>query len=563
MALPEDIVPVTTATWSDHKNQPHGPVQGIDSFQSLSGDSGTFFNLGDSIEYVGTEHNVATTKGRLMRARFFLQRVGSPTGVLTAQLRPNISEAPDFNTLLASSQTYPVASIPASGKNEIVLTFLIPFNMIPGNYFLLLRTSVQGDASNYIKVYRVSSGIFNLDGGTRNFGSSTWVQDAGNVPSHTLEYALNDFYAFALDKTNNKLRAYRTTDVGATWTEQDASNAPSVNSTATLRSIYVQRRVGDISKIWVLYSNAANSLDWVFLGVATAGGVWQQTGPSVPNVATLTINTNVSNQAPYGGGVNSGGVLGSTPTANVIYQGATETNMGAPWRRVKLAFYNGTDWGANTAIDIVGSANTPNSTLPGVGIHFDLRWAGMDPLGNTHIIYSKSDTSTLQYRKFKADGSFTTINTMNGAVASATANYPVGQPTFYYQAPDWFIAVPYIDNTSNTLKIARCNVSSSETSGNWTITEAVAANAETSASNPAVLTTEDLQGNKLLLWRVTPTTKTLSFTHDAGSNTWATEVPWRTGQVVEGISAQPMEDGGGLMYLDTAPATDELRYDRL
>lgn len=561
MALPEDIVTVSTATWSDHKNQPHGPVQGI-HIDNLSPDNGTFFNLGDSIEYVGSESTAVSAKGRLMRVRFFLQRVGSPTGNLTVELRPNVSEAPDFSTLLATTQTYPVSSIPTSGKNEVVFTFQIPFNMVAGAYFLLLKISAQGDASNYVKVYRRAASPFVLDGGTRNFGSSTWTQDAGNVPSHTLEYALNDFYAFAVDKTNNKLRAYRTTDVGATWTEQDSAAAPSINSTATLRSMYVQRRVDDTSRIWVLFSNAANSLDWVFLGVATAGGVWSQTGPSIGNLPALTLNTNVSGQAPFMGGVNAGGALGTTAKATVVYQGATEINMGNPWRRIKLGSYDGSSW-TLTATDVVGSTNTPNATLPGTGINYDLRWAGMDPLGHTHIIYSKSDSSTLQYRKFKADGTFTTINTMNGAVASATANYPVGQPAFYYQAPDWFIAVPYVDNSSNTLKVARCNVTTTETSANWTITEAVAANAETSTSNPAVLATEDLQGNKLLLWRVTPTTKTLNFTHDGGSNTWATEVPWRSGQAVEGISAQPMEDGGGLMYLDTAPATDELRYDRL
>lgn len=562
MALPEDIVTVNTATWSDHKNQPHGPVQGVYA-DNFSSDNGTFFNLGDSIEYVGTEltKSAGWNASRLMRVRFFLQKVGSPTGSLTVVLRPNVSEAPDFNTLLATSQSFPVASIPTSGKNEVVFTFLIPHNVVIGNYFVLLKISAQGDASNYVKVYRRASSPFSMDGGTRNFGSSTWTQDAGNIPSHAMEFALNDFYTFAVDKTNNKVRAYRTTNVGASWTEQESADAPSVNSTSTLRSIYVQRRVDDLQRIWVLHSSAANTLDWVYLSAAPAGAVWEQSGPSITPLGSLTLNTNVSGQAPFMGGVNAGGILGTSAIATILYQGATETNMGSPWRRIKLERYNGSGW--ETSVDAVGSTNTPNSTLPGVGIHFDLRWAGMDPLGNTHIIYSKSDTSTLQYRKFKADGAFTTINTMNGAVASATANYPVGQPTFYYQAPDWFIAVPYVDNSSNTLKVARCNVSSSETSGNWTITEAVAANAETSTSNPAVLTTEDLQGNKLLLWRVTPTTKTLNFTHDAGSNTWAVETVWRSGQVVEGISAQPMEDGGGLMYLDTAPATDELRYDRL
>lgn len=557
MALPEDIVTVTTATWSDHKNQPHGPVQRVTSLDKGL-DNGTFYNLGSSIEYVGTEYSPAIAQGRFVRVRFFCQRTGSPTGNLQVFLYPNVGNAPDFNTLLAASQTYPVSSIPTSGKNEVLFTFQVPYNVAIAAYYVVLKISAAGDASNHVKIYRDTADATQYSG-SRPFASSTWTRDTGLMLTRYFEFASNDFYAFGIDKTNNKVRLYKTSDVGATWAEQNSAGAPTIASTATLRSIYVQRKVEDFIRTWVLVPISTTGFRWYWV----SNDVWQTGSPAPTNVPVTEIRANVSGQAPYGGGVSAGGALSSSTKATVVWQGSTETNMGSPWRRFKMDYYTGGGWSSVGNIDVVGSANTPSGTLPGVGIHFDLRWAGMDPLGHTHIIYSKSDTSTLQYRKFKADGTFTTINTMNGAVASATANYPVGQPTFYYQAPDWFIAVPYIDNTSNTLKIARCNVTSTETSGNWTITEAVAASAETSTSNPAVLTTEDLQGNKLLLWRVTPTTKTLNFTHDAGSNTWATEVPWRTGQVVEGISAQPMEDGGGLMYLDTAPATDELRYDRL
>lgn len=561
MALPEDIVTVSTATWSDHKNQPHGPVQRVTSGPSgaETTDNGTFYNLGNNLEYVGQRYANVSVSGKLTRCRFFFQRVGNPTGTISVQFRPFTSGAPDFTTLLADSQSYPVSAIPATGKNEVVFTFQIPANFaVSTNYVLLIKISAQGDASNYVKVYK-GTPLFANHSGSRPFGSSTWTEDSGVRTSYDLELALNEFYAYGIDKTNNKARVYKTTDVGATWAEQNAAGAPSIVSTATLRSLYVQRKVDDWYRTWVLVPISSTGFRWHWLSF----DAWQTGAPAPGNLTVTEIRANVSGQAPCGGGVLAGGSLGGNAKATIVWQGNTETNMGAPWRRLKMDFYDGTGWSSISNIDVVGSANTPSNALPAINIHFDLRWAGMDPLGHTHIIYSKSDTSILQYRKFKADGTFTTINTMNGAVASATANYPVGQPTFYYQAPDWFIAVPYVDNSSNTLKVARCNVTTTETSGNWTITEAVAANAETSTSNPAVLTTEDLQGNKLLLWRVAPTTKTLNFTHDAGSNTWATEVPWRSGQVVEGISAQPMEDGGGLMYLDTAPATDELRYDRL
>jgi hypothetical protein len=274
------------------------------------------------------------------------------------------------------------------------------------------------------------------------------------------------------------------------------------------------------------------------------------------NVSFTTLGTNVSGGLPIGGGRRANG------NVVLVTQGATETVMGSARRRIKLAFHNGTSW--SSIFDVAGSANTPNATLPGDAVDYELRWAGIDPNGDCHIVYSRSDSSTLQYRKFKADNTFATINTLNGAVASATANYPVGQPAFYYQSPDWFIAIPYVDNGSSTLKVARCNITATTTSGNWAITQIVAANAEVTASNPAVLVADNAQGGKVFCWRVVPSTRGLQFTDDGGSNTWKPETAWRgAAQQVGGISGFYTEDGIALVYLEESTTPDEVRYDRL
>src|SRR5688500_7656649 len=139
MTLPAKVVDINTATFGDHKNQPCGPVQGIFT-DNFSTDNATFFTLGSDAEYVGTEMTKSGggwTTSKLVRVRFFLQRVGSPTGNISAELRANVSEAPNFSTLLASTQSYPVSAIPTTGKNQVVLTFIVPYSVTLGNYFIL------------------------------------------------------------------------------------------------------------------------------------------------------------------------------------------------------------------------------------------------------------------------------------------------------------------------------------------------------------------------------------------------------------------------------------------
>lgn len=554
MALPIKVVDINTATWSNHKNQSHGGIQPT-LLTNESEDDATFFNLGDSAEFVGNNLSlVPEYRGhKMLRVRFYFQKVGSPTGNIFVDVRPPTtpgSGAPDFTVLQSRSLVYPVSSIPTSGKNEVIFSFpipaILPTDPAQINIFLILNISVQGDASNYVKVYRRGAGS-SAACGSRAYGSSTWVADITRELSYRFEISQTGATVFGVDSTNNKIRAYKTTDNGTTWSEQAAAGAPTCLSTAGMKSINAQGSFLDDTTYVSMFTAAldtsvykALAASWSFVAVKSFGAQ----------------GANVSGNGPIGGGRRPNGNL------IAIVQGATETNMGAPWRRIKLAYWNGSTWSAE--YDVVGSANTPDATLPGINIHFDLRWSAVDPNGDCHIVYSKSDTSTLQYRKFKANNTFTTINTLNGAVASATANYPVGQGTILYKSPDYYVAIPYVDNTSNTLKEARVKTTISETAANWVLTEIVAASAEVSGSNPAVLVADNSQGGKVFCWRVIPTTKGLRFTDDGGNSTWKPEIDWKGAtQVVGGISGFYLEDGIALVYLEEGTTPDELRYDRL
>lgn len=555
MALPTTIVSSATTTWSDHRNQSHGGAQRVTQYTDNS-DNGTFYNLGDTHSHVALVDAFLGQAGhKLLRVRCYLQRVGNPTGNVFVEVREalgsttiDLAAAP-----LGVSKSFPVSSVPTTGKNEIIFSFPVPVAMPASDSTesgIVLTISVQGDSSNYIKVYR---GVNGDTGISHDYGAGSQVWSAtgaGLSMSRVIEISKSGARVIALDKTNNTLKPYAAdTNTGASWSAEPTG---SITSTANLKSANAQSSINDIGTSYIAIPHST----------ANALGIYKRndtTGPGLDPTTTVsfsTFGTNVTGVAPIFGGRRASG------SAVLVAQGATETVMGSARRRIKLAFHNGTSW--SSLFDVVGSTNTPNSTLPGDAVDYDLRWAALDPNGDFHIIYSKSDTSTLQYRKFKSDNTFATINTLNGAVASATANYPVGQGTFAYKSPDWYVVIPYSDNTSNTLKEARCKTADTTTSGNWVLTQIVGSNAETSGSNPALLMADNAQGGKVFCWRVKPTTKGLAATHDGGNSTWVAETDWRGAtQVVGGISGGYTEDGIYLVYLEEGTSPDELRYDRL
>jgi hypothetical protein len=555
MPLPTTIISSATTTWSDHKNQSHGGAQRVE-FRKDVADDGTFYNLGDTSNYVGIISGYTGQAGhKLVRFRCFLSRVGSPTGNLSVEVRQSSAAIMDLGLApLGVSRLIPVSSIPTT-KTEVIFTFSVPVTLPSpeGTGFgIAVTISAQGDSSNYVKVHK---GVNGDNGVTHAYGagSQVWADSAtdGISLAKVVEISKSGARIALPDKSANFLKAYKTDDNnGASWAVEGSSGG--LTSTANLKSVNTQSGIHDLGTTYA----AACGTNNVSLGLQkrTESVGWAQDPATLINFSTF--GTNVSGTAPIFGGRRADG------QAIVTAQGATETVMGSARRRIKLAFYNGTTW--SSLFDVAGSTNTPDATLPGTGIDYDLRWAAVDPNGDFHIVYSKSDTSTLQYRKFKADNTFATINTLNGAVVSAAANYPVGQGCFSYSGTSWRIHVPYVDNGTNTLKEARCTTTATETAASWTLTQIVAANAEVTGSNPAVLIADNLQGGKVVCVRVKPTTKGLAMTHDSGSNTWVAETDWRGAtQTCGGISGLYTEDGIALVYLEESTSPDELRFDRL
>src|SRR5688500_4240531 len=114
--MPLPTIISSSAHWSDHKNQSHGGTQPL-TVRNDSADDGTFYNLGDTFDYVSRITGyTGQANHKLVRVRAYLQRVGNPSGNVSIEARPALSSTiPDLATLWGVSKSFPASSIPTTG----------------------------------------------------------------------------------------------------------------------------------------------------------------------------------------------------------------------------------------------------------------------------------------------------------------------------------------------------------------------------------------------------------------------------------------------------------------
>lgn len=542
---------VTTNNWSDHRNSSHRPTTRVRTFGITSGND-VLRSLGDSAtnESWGQKFDASSTPVFLVMVS--IQKVGSPTDSVVAKMYDYGSGLP--GTLLATST--PIKGTQLSTTSRYArFYFLAPQTLaVPGfvgNFHIALFRTGAYDASNYYKIDADSSVGAVGDQTETHLSSGTWSESATSTLMALLHHAEAEWYTFAIDRTANKLRCYSSTNAGQTWAEVDAANAPAILSTANFRNVHVQGHIGSAA-IRVSYPISSTSFGVGFFNTAIGANTWG----SATTVAVAAMNINVSGTAPMFGFTRtfSSGVASDM----VIYQGATESIMGQPYRRIKITKTNGA-----ATYDVVGSANTPSAALPGTEIHYDLRSCIMDDFGNVYIFYTRSDSSALQLRIWKTNDTFCTILSPATSSTSNSAAYPLGLGTSFWRAGENYIGIPRVDGAATKNLTCKAGVDA-ETAGNWTDTTTHSDAAEVTTSNPAALVADNEAGGKLYMLRVR-TDDTLGVSDDAGAGTWSAEAPFRSGQVITGISAGALLNPStmGLTYFNTAPATDEVQHDHL
>lgn len=554
MTLPAQI---TTNLFSDFKNSFIGPFPKVSQVVQDT-DNSVGQAIGSTNPQKAAQSFQVSEAGELTSVDLYTKKNNSPTDSIIVKICADNAGEP--GTVLATGTSISVSTyVGTAFKYARSVFFLPPSLSTSTTYWITAERSGTLDATNHF-IWQNATGNPYANGKMRTYNGSTWADvSSGNGDARfKVNVRVNGRYQPCVDKTNNKVRMFKSTDNGNTWSEQDSADVPSISSTANFKSLSV---VVIDAQFQLFYPSGASQLSLCLFDTTTD----QWSSPT--NLTSVTLNTSVSGTHPALAGYRGNGeASGSTSSRCIALQGATETVMGSPRRRIKLKRRLG---GASPAFnsgdgyDIVGSANTPDATLPGTAVDYDLRAVIVDGNDMFHMFWTQSDDSNIHHRQFSIDNAFSTANLMGStaAVTSNSAAYPVGIGTGYFQAGDYYIALPYVD--SGVIKVARCLASGAATAGNWTITSVVTATIETTNSNPCALMADNEQGGKLTLI-YTKTDGKLYYTHDQASDTWVAEQELHTGtKTVGAISGGVLSDAMGICYLDTAPATDDLKFDSL
>jgi len=373
----------------------------------------------------------------------------------------------------------------------------------------------------------------------------------------------SDLFVFGVDKTNNRVRAYRSQDAGATWAEVDSGTTRACSTTAADKSVDCVRSGATVYAGVVL---SGTSIAVYVFDLASAAWGTTITGP------TITVNhvTGTSNGRPLTLALAASG----TEYLVALYSGATESVMGTAYHRVK---FHVRDLGAGTwagPFDLVGSANSPlANTLPGTQVHYTTQTAcGIG--ARAHLGYMVN--AVLLQRVWQAaSNALTTVATVVASSQALPTFGAFGRGAAYTRAAATGIAIPFSTDTGATLvppdgiAVARCDDhTGAETAANWGLEGALTspgpADLTGARVGPGAALADD---EKLWLWGITSGQEVVYASDDGGAGAWSETVFWKRGEATHcaGLSAGAVSEGLGVAYHDTlgAPAQTQLVVDRM
>ena len=378
--------------------------------------------------------------------------------------------------------------------------------------------------------------------------AARWPDEPATFPGPFVNGA--DLYVFLGDAAAAKLRAYRSTDGGHTWAEQDAANAPAALAAGPQFD-------ADASGATVYLANvlSASSLNVLRFDMAT--NLW------LSAVAGPTIALSVAFDPPsMSYGVFLCRVTNTTDFLVLAYQGATQSVMGTAYNRVKLHQYNVTTATWTGPFDVQGSANSPAAnTLPGTQAAYVVQGVVRGSGSRCHVVYGNDFTVQQRTWNAAATGTFGAVTVISGGTDQAWHARGVGRPCAFALPTTTGLAVPYAPYTTSTFKVARCTDSASASlAANWTqelVTNLKARGSETTLYDAVPgFVCADPAGDRVWCWLVESTDAALAYTNDRGAQpgAWTDPTRWKEGAdvLVGGAAAAALPDGTavGVVYHD-------------
>lgn len=231
-------------------------------------------------------------------------------------------------------------------------------------------------------------------------------------------------YVFTLDKTNNTVRAYKSTDQGNTWTEQDSAHV--VSGLSALTTTAGQKSMSCVQSGTTIYIGYVTTNNHVRV-VTFASDLW---GTASASESSNTA-TNVSGNTPIFASVRSNGDV------VVFFGSAAENVMGTNRRRFSYNILSGGVWG--TAVQF-GT---------GVADHYDLRYALLGASDRIHFFYTKAAGGHFH----RSLSSTNVLDTESASLSSggATGNYAAGLG--FYQSDQQKVFMPILDSDGASLLV--------------------------------------------------------------------------------------------------------------
>lgn len=553
MTLPAQVT--DTYVWPRHRQAFLGPYQGASSYDDAPyhvtnmAMVSTILGFSPGFEYAAQSFQ-STVETTLWQMIFPASTDGTPTDDLLIEIRADNAGDPAATAL--ASETVPAASL--SNYALVTVTFSGGVVLMANTtYWIVVSRTGAAGHPYYLLLAKsttdYAAGLFK----TRDYGSGTWVTD---ITSDLAAYLLSGepitpIYTILADETASRLVIQRSIDGGHTWAARDvgAQYAPVYTTTNTHRT-FTSHRESDAANISTI-SIGSGVTDFRASQVDPDLGVWIDFvggfGPAT------TFNAGISGTV-----VLESAVRNSDSDLICVYQGTAETVMGTSRRRIQMIRFDASTFVWQAAQYVATGTTTPS----GVANHEDLRVVVQGTSGRVHIFWTVSDSTQIKQRMFKSDNTWGTVIGF-GAITNTTA-YPLGLACTYADGATTKWALPYVDGT--TTKLARCDSALSDNAANVTTETIVAVASDQATAGPGVVFADGSASKKLWFWGVTSDAgRDIFYTNDNGAGTWAAQIMWKEGAAVicDGISANRLPDGIGVVYLDSSVAPARVRYDKL
>lgn len=340
-----------------------------------------------------------------------------------------------------------------------------------------------------------------------------------NAGSNLYEVGGN-LYVVGLDKTNNHVEMWKSTDGGSTWTEQDAANHKALNTTAANKTATA---CVDGTRILVIYGHPSAG----FIGMApyeTTTDLW---GTALAITAT-GITTDVTTQVPL-----AVACRGSNDYV-AAFASATESIMGTAYRRISVRPFTSTTAGTVVVVE------------SGVQQHQDLVGLAVGASGRVHVLYRNATGNTLRQRAFLSSNTLGTAGDVDASINTVINIYVGGVPTSYIDGADTKVVVPYVD-AGGELNVGRFTSADAPTYTTQVVTAVTDNKPRSSGCNPGAVAADGTTVHAF--WADSPFGD-LWRDNDGGTGTWGTDVEHRDAITVGGVNVATITNAIGIFYDD-------------